>query len=112
MPRWTGLTGAAADDFDRAGGLGGEGFRDAAHENALGAAAAVGADDEEVRAPIAGFVEDDVLRSIKEDGDGFTDVETGFGEDGLGAGDGGLGAGERFFAEPLHLPGMDKGWLK
>ena len=48
MPRWSGLSGAAADDFDRAGGLCGEGFRDAAHENALGAAAAVGADDEDV----------------------------------------------------------------
>ena len=108
MPRWSGLSGAAADDFDRAGGLCGEGFRDAAHENALGAAAAVGADDEDVGTPIAGFVEDDVFGAIEENGDGFGDVETGAGKDGLGAGDGGLGAGERFFAELLDFAGVEE----
>ena len=108
MPRWAGLSGAAADDFDRAGGLRGEGFRDTAHEDALGTAAAVRADDEEVGAPIAGFVEDDVFGAIEENGDGFTDVETGAGEDGLGAGYGGLGAGERFFAKFLDLAGVEE----
>lgn len=108
MPRRAGLVGAAADDFNRTGGLGGEGLRDAAHQDALSAATAMRPDDDTIRAPVAGFAKDDILSAIEENGDRFANLQAAVGEDSLRPADGGLGAGERFFAELLDLVGMEK----